>query len=115
MRIFLIVLCLLIWFFNTELAIMMFPNRMDNCETFKEYYYLRCQLQEVLILAAISIPYFRNSLLSKSILNGVIVIIGASVVDKLFQETFTSSTHDIVVYIASIIIAVTTYRNGKNK
>ncbi len=109
----LIIIFLTIWKFNTT-----FCDHYYNYETeFGQWYYLRCDVYEVMFLIAVIIPWFKSTVYSKTIMFFGGVLIGWSVVGKVFLDSYNTTDIDMFIILP---LAITSslyylYQQKKNK
>lgn len=108
MRSITIILFFFLWFFNTEITIWIYPNFNSSNEAFKEWYYLRCRIYEVMFLISYLIP-IKEDRYSESLRYSVMLVLFFSAVDKLLNSIFGFHPHDIIVYAFSILIGLLVY------
>ena len=84
MRASLLIIFLTLWKFNTDICNYYYDYSID----FSEWYYLRCDIYEVMFLVAIIIPWFKSTLFSRGVMLFGLVLIAASVIDKVFINDY---------------------------
>ena len=85
MRSILLIIFLGLWKFNTDIC-NHYYNYNDN---YAEWYYLRCDLYEIMFLIAIIIPWTKSTLFSRALKVFGLVLISASVIDKVFLDVYS--------------------------
>lgn len=105
MRSILVILFFALWFFNTETTMWIYPEFNSSSEAFKEWYYLRCRIYEVMFLISYLIP-IKEDRYSKALTWFVIIVLFFSAVDKILNNVFGFHPHDIVVYGTAILVGL---------
>lgn len=105
-RLVLILLLLFLFHYNIEICTYYFPDFQESSTKWKEWYYLRCRIYEVMFLIGFAIPLFKGNQISTSISLGCVVILIGSVTDK-FTGIYSSHWHDTIVYILALAVVIT--------
>ncbi len=113
----LLLLFVLLWYGNSHICGWVYPYDYDKESTwgnFENWYYLRDQIYEFMFLVLASTGLYKNSRLSKAVASGIVVLLGASVVDKLIMGVFDFQIHDVYVFIAACLVALRIYYGGRS-
>ena len=97
--------------FNTNICNHFYNYDLD----FGKWYYLRCDIYEVMFLIAVIIPWFKTTLFSKSLMVFGGVLIGASVIDKVFLDVHTISDREWFIIVPFAMAAGYLLYEKRNK
>ncbi len=110
----LILLFLALFICNEPFCLWFYPESVNIESEWYKYDALKKQLNEVIFLVALSMPFFKESTLSKSLLIVSVGIVTASVIDKM-QGVSTRHVHDVIVILAFCFAGYEYYKNEKKK
>jgi uncharacterized membrane protein len=112
MRSTLSIILILLWYGNTAIADQFLPydGQKDKYQFFLDWYYVRCNIYEVMFLVGAIIALLKKDRLSQAILSGAALLFACSVVDKLIQNVYSYEIHDIWALLAATLVAIKVYK-----
>ena len=111
MRVFLLILFLTLWKFNTNIC----NYYYDYKSNFSEWYYLRCDIYEAMFLIALLITFFKTTLYSRTLIFFGSVLIGWSVIDKNILSNYNTLEVDMFIILPLAITSSLYYLYHQKK
>lgn len=111
-----IVTAIIIFCFGVPVLKLAYPTAETDYNVFLDYYYARETLNEVMITFMFLFAFLssENSILRAFSIFGFAITF-SSTMDKIFLQNFDYLYSDVIIVVASLILAIRTYRNGNPK
>ena len=97
------------YFFNYEICEYYYPEDVSG------WYYLRDKIYECMFLILVVSNWFKNTLVSNSVIVFLSVVVSASIIDKVFFDIFTIMKHDYFIVLPIAISLTYLYYKMRNE
>ena len=110
----LIFIAVLVFAFNYDVLMHIYPEAETNREQFIDYYYAKEKTNEFLyvLMFYILFMYVESKLFSAIAVFGLTISF-CSMLDKVFFSNYDYITTDIVVALMALILSIKVYKNGE--
>lgn len=115
MRLLIAISFLLLYLFNGYICTFFYgydPYDETTFHLFEGWYYLRDCLYELMFLLALSMGLLKKTVLSCSLISGMLFLIVCSLIDKSLQNIYGYHIHDLLVILGAVTVTIATYTYG---